>query len=94
MAYLTLTQGSVQFTEEDLDPRTIDFDRNGHDTPDLVYGTHQTVYWRQCEKVDLVQKVRGELKTIRTITKETGKGVLPVGLALKFLGPGGRIVEV
>ena len=93
MAYLTLLEGSMNFTEEDLDPTTIDFDRNGHDTPHLIYGTGQTVYWRICEKVDLVQKVRGELQPIRTIKKETGKGVLPTGLALKFLGPGGRVAE-
>ncbi|KAL5402576.1 hypothetical protein PMIN03_010574 [Paraphaeosphaeria minitans] len=63
--------------------------------PDFFHGNGQMCKWRDCEVVRCVYSVNGKLKDSKddVIIQNTGKGVLPPGLALVFSGRNGSIYQ-
>lgn len=50
------------------------------------------IYWRDCN-VTLMRLIDGNLEVVKGIQRRIGKGRLPAGLTLVFIGPGGKVKE-
>jgi len=78
----------MEFQDEDIEEGEVDFNGASR-TPHRIHGIGTIVYWQDCN-VTLMRYVDGDLEYIRAIERRTGKGKLKVGLALVFLGHGGK----
>jgi hypothetical protein len=89
-AYVDSLSHSFQdFQDEDLEEADHDFARASV-TPLRIHGKGAMVYWMNCT-VSLMKLIDGELVHERDIERRSGKGRLDVGLALIFIGEGGKV---